>query len=583
MKFTSLSFMALALSLVGCSEPAPPPAAPYKAVVEAAPPQVTFREVAAAAGIDFRHINGAVGNKWMPETMGGGVAVFDYNNDGRNDLLFVSGTEWDEATRGDVSSLVLYENLGNSEGGVPQFRDVTEQAALFRQIYAMGATVGDFDNDGWRDIYVSGLSEYGGNRLLRNVSGKFVDVSGEAGVDVPGWGTSSAFFDYDADGRLDLLVCRYVEWTPKDDLFCSLDGENKSYCTPERYSATSSVLFHNLGEGRFADVSHQAGIDNGRAKALGVAPWDFDGDGRIDFAVANDTTPNNLFRNNGDGTFTDVALEAGIAVNESGKSRGAMGMDWADALNGGSTLAIGNFSNELKSFYWTDKGEVFLDQSASSGIGRNSLLALTFGVFFFDYDLDGRADLLFANGHVENSIQSVQSAVTFKQAPTLYWNNGNGKMSDATRSVGPDFPQPMVARGSAFGDLDGDGDLDVVMVESGGPARVFLNELDHPAAQSLRLDFVGDGLQVSRDAIGTRVHVQVGDKSWTDQVRNARSYASASEPTMTVGLGQNPNATRIEVTWPDGTQEQVLQTPAGHYRWRYGQGLEAAMDSKTTP
>jgi hypothetical protein len=219
------------------------------------------------------------------------------------------------------------------------------------------------------------------------------------------------------------------------------------------------------------------------AKALGVAPYDFNGDGKIDLAVANDTAPNNLYRNNGDGTFTDVAVEAGVAVNEAGRSRGAMGVDWSDAKPGGASLAIGNFSNEMKSLYWTDSGDVFLDLSASSGIGRDSLLSLTFGVFFFDYDLDGRSDLFFSNGHVENSIQDVQKAVSYRQPPTLYWNAGDGRMSDATKAAGLDVP--FVGRGCAFGDLDGDGDLDVVLVENGGPAHVFLNRLDRPRMQDM--------------------------------------------------------------------------------------------------
>ena len=509
-------------------------------------------------GIDFVHVNGARGKKWMPETMGGGVAVLDYDGDGRPDLLFVSSAPWpgDPDAAKFKSSLRLYRNEGNGQDGLPHFRETTKEAGLERVFYGMGAAVGDYDNDGKDDVYVTAL---GGNYLFHNLGGRFEEVAAKAGVKDSGWGTSAVWLDYDGDGLLDLFVCRYIDWSPAKYLFCTLDGKTKSYCTPERYPGTTSHLYRNLGGGKFEDVTKKAGVWNANQKALGAASWDFDGDGRPDLFVANDTAPNNLYRNKGDGTFQDVAIEAGVAVDEAGRSRGSMGVAWADVKNGkGAALAVGNFSNELKSLYWTDTGEVFLDESPKSGVGPASLLSLTFGLFFFDADLDGRQDLFLANGHVEPTVQQVQKNVTYAQRAQLFRNTGDGRFADA---AGGDLTTPMVARGAAYADLDGDGDQDVIVVENGGRARVFLNRTDRPNA-SVRVRLVGSG-KSNRDAVGATAVATVGGRTTTLEVVGGQSYLSSCEKTLTFGLGSASKIDTLEIRWPDGTKETRKDVPGG--------------------
>jgi hypothetical protein len=572
--------LAAATFVISCRREEKP--TPSRAPTAVPLPSVRFEERAADLGIGFVNVNGAQGKKWMPETMGGGVAVLDFDGDGRPDLLFVSGAYWpgDPRRASQRSSLFLFRNegsgeAGNSEAGagpqdlsprLPRFRDVTRDAGLESVFYGMGAAVGDYDNDGDEDVYVTGLD---GNRLYRNRGGRFDEVARAAGVRDSGWGTSAAFLDFDGDGLLDLFVCRYVDWSPAKDLWCTLDGSTKSYCTPERYPGTPSHLYRNKGDGTFEDVTRKSGVWNENQKALGVATHDFDGDGKTDFLAANDTAPNNLYRNRGDGTFEDVGVPAGVAVDDAGRSRGAMGAAWGDTKNGrGATLAIGNFSNELKSLYWTDTGEVFLDESPVSGVGPTSFLALTFGLFFFDADLDGRTDLLLANGHVEPTVQAVQKNVAYRQPPILYWNAGGGRFQPLGARAG-DLERPLVARGAAYADLDGDGDLDVVIVESGGPAQVFVNRLDRPE-RSVRVRLVGSG-RSNRDAIGARAIARIGNRTLTQEVSGGQSYLSAPEKTLTFGLGEASKIDSLEIRWPDG-QAEIRRDLAGGTRLLVQQG-----------
>jgi hypothetical protein len=418
----------------------------------------------------------------------------------------------------------------------------------------MGAAAGDYDNDGSIDLYVTAL---GKNRLFRNLGGsKFADVTDRAGVGAPGFSTSSAWVDYDRDGRLDLFVLNYVEWSVDADLFCTLDGVSKSYCTPESYKGQSATLYKNKGDGTFEDVTRSAGVYDPSSKALGVALLDFDGDGWIDLFVANDTQPNRLYRNNGNGTFTDVGVKAGVAFNEAGVARAGMGADAADYDGSGrQSLVIGNFSNEMISLYTNEGTGVFIDEAPATTIGKASLLTLAFGTFFFDYDLDGRFDIFAANGHVADEVNRVQPNVTYAQPPHLFRNLGNRRFEEATDEVGADLKRPMVARGAAYADYDLDGDLDLIVTTSNGPTRLFRNE-GSGANGALRITAIGS--RTNRSGVGARVQALVDGKPgpWA-MVKTGSSYLSQSELPVTLGLGMTRRVSGVRVTWPDGQVEEL--------------------------
>ena len=388
--------------------------------------EVHFTDITEDAGITFVHENGATGKKYLPETMGSGVAFFDFDGDGDQDLLFVNSMSW---PRGPTTS-ALYRNRGDGA-----FEDVTAGSGLDRAVYGMGVAVGDYDGDGDRDVYVTAL---GTNLLFRNDGGAtFTEVGKDAGVDHDGFGSSATWLDYDKDGDLDLFVLNYVQWSIEKDIFCALDGKNKSYCTPESYEGASAVLYRNDGEGKFTDVTKASGLDNPRGKGLGAAVFDFDLDGWLDIAVANDTQPNYLYRNKGGGTFEDIGVLSGIAFAENGAARGAMGIDASDYdASGRQSLVIGNFSNEMLSLYHNEGRGFFIDQAPVSEIGRASLVTLSFASFFFDYDLDGREDIFVANGHVESDIHNVQQRVSYAQPPHLFKNEGNGRFPRSHRGDG---------------------------------------------------------------------------------------------------------------------------------------------------
>ena len=510
--------------------------------------QVRFSDVTSAAGIRFRHNSGAFGKKYLPETMGSGAAFLDVDNDGWQDLLLVNSTHW-PGRKGAPSLPALYRNNGNGN-----FKDITRQAGLAVEMYGLGVTAADYDNDGNIDIYVTAL---GPNRLFRNLGGgKFSDVTARAGVGDPGFSTSAAWFDYDVDGRLDLFVANYVEWTIGTDLFCTLDGRNKSYCTPESYKGQSPTLYRNKGDGTFENVTRKAGLYDPTSKALGVALIDHNGDGRMDLFVANDTQPNRLYQNKGDGTFIDVGMTAGVAFNEAGVARAGMGVDAADYDGSGRQgLIIGNFSNEMMALYSNEGTGLFIDDAPRSTVGKASLLTLTFACFFVDVDLDGLVDIFAANGHVADDIGTVQPKVTYAQRPHLFRNLGSKKFEEISGQLGPAFAEAVVARGAAYADIDNDGDLDLVITTNNGPARLLRNDGGN---ENRLLRVITIGSASNRNGIGAKVRLTLdnGKTQWS-MVKTGSSYLSQSELPLTFGLGESTTIKSVEVTWPNGRLEKL--------------------------
>jgi enediyne biosynthesis protein E4 len=521
---------------------------------EDAPVPARFVDVTEQAGIRFQHVNGAFGKKYLPETMGSGCAFFDFDSDGDQDILLVNATTWPGPPAGRPATSALYRNRG---GGT--FDDVTKDSGFDRSVYGMGVAVGDYDADGDPDVYLTAL---GPNVLFRNDgSGKFTDVTETAGVGDNGFGASATWLDYDRDSDLDLFLLNYVQWSKEKDIYCSLDGKTKSYCTPESYEGASPVLFRNDGKGTFTDVTREANLWNPRGKGLGVAVLDFDQDGHLDLAIANDTQPNSLYRNDGKGRFTDVGVLAGIAFSESGVARGAMGIDAGDYDGSGrQSLVIGNFSNEMIALYHNEGRGFFIDAAPVSEVGRASLLTLAFGAFFFDFDLDGLLDIFVANGHVENDIQAVQQRVTYAQPPHLFRNLGQGRFRDVAKEVGPELGRPVVARGAAQGDIDSDGDLDLLLTTNGGRAYLYRNDLEAPASW---VGFRLKGTASNREGIGALIRLTAGGKTQTSMVKSATGYLSQNQLPVVFGLGRSTSVEKVEILWPSGATQSVPRPAPG--------------------
>src|SRR4051812_12208136 len=512
---------------------------------------VKFTDVTATAGIKFTHNSGRAGKKYLPETMGSGVAFLDADGDGWPDILLLNSKDFTPRGRRSVSA--LYKNNRNGT-----FTDITAGSGFDVEMYAMGVAVADYDNDGREDVYITALE---GDRLFHNEgAGKFRDVTKASGIRNGSFGTSAAWLDYDKDGKADLFVANYVQWTMKGDLWCSLDGATKSYCTPESYKGTASRLFHNLGGGRFEDVGAKAGIADPTSKSLGIAVLDYNSDAWPDLFVANDTQPNKLYRNNRNGTFTEEAVSAGVAFGEDGIARGAMGVDSADYdRSGRAHLLVGNFSNQMLGLYHNEGTGLFVDEAPSSTVGRASLLSLAFGVFFFDYDLDGHPDIFAANGHIEEEIGRVQPKVQYRQPPLLFHNNGKGKFENATAGMGPEFNRAIVARGAAYADFDHDGDLDLLVTTNDGPAYLFRN---NGGSRNHWICIRTVGSKSNRDGIGAVVRIESRSGKQWNMIRSGSSYCSQSDLALTFGLGQDTSVTSLEIEWPSGTKQKLTNISA---------------------
>ncbi len=516
--------------------------------------QVKFTDVTNTAGIHFVQNNGAFGKKYLPETMGSGGAFLDYNGDGWLDIFLVNGSNWPDGKKKNGPSYpALYRN--NKDGS---FTDVTKQAGLDVQAYGMGVTAADYDNDGDCDLFVTALGQ---DHLFRNEgNGTFKETTRSAGLaDDSSFSTSAAFFDYDRDGYLDLFVANYVKWSRDTDIYCSLDGEKKSYCTPQAYHGASPRLFHNRGDGTFEDVTKKAGLFDETNKGLGVLVFDYNNDGWPDIMMANDTQPNKLWQNMGNGTFQDVGVIAGIAFSEDGVARGAMGIDAADYDRSGyQSVIIGNFSNQMISLYHNERNGIFIDDAPTSTVGPDSLLSLTFACFFFDYNLDGYPDIYAANGHVEDSVNEVQKRVTYKQPAQLFKNIDGRQFQEVAKDMGADFAAPRVARGAAYGDYDNDGDLDLLITTCGGPAKLFRNDggnSNNWVAFDLR------GVKSNRDGIGALVKVKSGNVVQSILVKTGGSYCSQSQLRATFGLGHLQKVDSVEIDWPSGEKQTLAQVP----------------------
>jgi hypothetical protein len=527
---------------------------------------VRLVDVTSAAGLRFHHENGAYGGKLLPETMGSGCAFVDYDADGWPDILLVNGTTWPGHRAAERSTLRLYHNNRNGT-----FTDVTRRAGLDVELYGMGVAVGDYDNDGFPDVLITCVGQ---NRLFRNTGkGTFVDVTKASGLGGrSAFSTSALWLDFDRDGRLDLFVCNYVKWSAEHDVFCSLDGTRKAYCTPEAYRGDTCWLFRNRGNGTFEDVTATCGIFDTSSKSLGVALIDDDQDGWPDLVVANDTQPNKLYRNQRNGTFKEVGVETGLALSADGRARAGMGIDVADFDNSGRMdVAVTNFDREMIGLYQAQAHGTYADVALRAGVGDPSRSRLGFGCVFADLDLDGQLDLVVANGHIDEPVRSLRAGVGQAYPPLLFLNQGGGRFRDVASAAGAEFARPRIGRGLAYGDFDRDGDVDLLMTTNGGPAVLFRNDRTN-GNRSLRVTLTGT--TSNRDAIGARVRIFYDGVTQQRLVKSGSSYLSQSELPLTFGVGRRDRIDRLVIDWPSGRADEFKDIVTGRaYTCIEGRGL----------
>jgi len=513
--------------------------------VDAGMPPVVFTEVTEQSGITFVHKNGAVGEKWYPEIFGGGVVVLDVDSDGWSDLLFINSGDW---SPGDVASAHgLYRNNGDGS-----FIDIARGSGFdTSEFYGIGGTAADYDNDGRDDVFVTTAD---GGRLFHNEgNNRFVDVTESSGITNPHFAVSAAWLDYDRDGLADLFIGNYVDWAPELEVPCIEQGV-RGYCGPDAYAPLPPALYRNAGNGRFEDVTDLAGLNVPTDKAMGVVVFDYNQDGWPDLFVGSDRVPAKLYRNNGNGGFVDHGLQAGVALSELGVARGNMGADAADYDRSGKPdLVVGNFSYEMLGLYHNEDGLTFVDRAPRSEVGRSSYLSTTWAVFFMDYDLDGFPDIFATNGANDESQVMRDSRLQITQVPLLLWNRGNGAFTNVTTGLGESFNEPIMGRGAAYADFDGDGDLDIVVATLAGRPRLFRNDGGNQH-NWLRVRLMGSSS--NRSGLGAVVRVTSESGMQWQMVHSGSSYASQSELTLTFGLATDAQVQTLEVDWPSG----ALQT-----------------------
>jgi len=534
----------------------------------AAPGGLGFQlnDVTRAAGLAFQHNTGGFGAKYLPETMGPGCAFLDYDGDGWLDILLVNGQDW-PGNRKRRTTPKLYRNNRNGT-----FTDVTKSAGLDVEMYGLGVAVADYDNDGFPDLYITCVGQ---NRLFRNNGkGAFVEVTGPAGLGGrQSFSTSAMWVDIDRDGHLDLFVCNYVRWAAAQDVFCSLDGKSKSYCTPEAFRGTTCWLFRNRGNGTFEEITAKSGVFDASSKSLGVTMLDFDADGWPDLFVANDTQPNKLYRNNHDGTFRESAVRSGVAFGDDGRARAGMGVDAGDVRRTGrEAIAVTNFDNEMMGLYEPGSNG-FADRAVEAGVGALTRSRLGFGCLFWDADLDGHLDILAVNGHIDDTVRNLKKGLLHAQSPNLLLNSGAGKFRDVATEAGTDFASPKIGRGLAIGDFDRDGDLDVLMTTNGGSAYLYRNDVSNG---NLSIRFQLEGRKSNRDGIGAVVRIYGDGAPQMRVIRSGSSYLSSSPLTATFGVGKARSIARAVVTWPNGRVEEFKSLATGRtYRCVEGEGISA--------